>query len=96
METTYHLSGVGVVVWRLAPPHLISPINRTQFNKFLLTSQNISPILLIERLFDKAIVPGGIIVEELDVIKEEIVNILKDVADYDLLDFVYKLLTHSV
>ena len=44
----------------------------------------------------KTIAPGGIVVEELDAVKEEIVNILKDVVDYELLDFVYKLLTHSV
>ena len=38
---------------------------------------------------------GGIIVGELDVIKEEIVNILTDITDYELLDLVFKLLTHS-
>ena len=32
---------------------------------------------------------------ELDIIKEQIVHILKLTADYELLDLIYKLLIHS-
>lgn len=33
---------------------------------------------------------------EIETIKEEIENVIKDVTDYELLDLVYKLLTHSL
>ena len=33
---------------------------------------------------------------ELDIIKEEIVHIVKDIKDYELLDLIYKLLVHSI
>ena len=33
---------------------------------------------------------------ELDIIKEEIIHTIKDITDYELLDFVHKLLAHSV
>ena len=33
---------------------------------------------------------------ELDIVKEKIVHIIKDIKDYELLDLIYKLLVHSI
>lgn len=52
----YH-PGVGVVVWRLAPPHsYLCPFYWTQFDKILLTVQTISSIIILEHPFDIVIV----------------------------------------
>ena len=55
----YH-PGVGVVVWRLAPPHSYScPVYWTQFDKILLTVQKVSSIIILERVFGYRYLKGG-------------------------------------
>ena len=54
----YHSGGVGVDSLATEAPTFNCPIKRTDFDKFLLTIQNISPILVLEQMF--AFTEGGI------------------------------------
>ena len=96
------LSGVGVVVWQLAPPHFLNQkfklatITTVLNCHGIFTILTISLIISIEQLFVTQPNTAAWGVQPMEInaekIKQEIRELLDHITDIETLDFVHKLL----